>query len=193
MNMAKNKLFDLALLGAAVLLLAGAGWVWHHFSKSASQIALAVRSQESELKEASAKIKLLQELRAKSGALERQKQWLATFIPNEEGQAQFIGELQRLAERSGIEIISCTLESAPKSLKAFPNYAIYQWKVSFDGTYPGMLAFFDELPASERCVNVAELKLASSGGADDKGKNAILHLDCTLDLVTTAPGEKVKP
>ena len=192
MNMAKNKLFDLVLIGAALLLLAGAGLVWYHFQQTAGEVAVTVQRQQAELQEASQKIKLLHALRAKTGELEQEQRWLATFLPNDEGQAQFIEELESLAERSGVEVVSCTLDNTPKHLKAFPNYPIYQWKLGLDGGYPGMLAFLRELPNSERCIGIPEVKLtsAASGTAQDK---AALHMECTLDLVTTAAVEKVKP
>ncbi len=191
--MLKNKLFDLILIGVSVVLILSAGLIWYHFNGRNVQLEQVVAQQKAELQNASALIRRLNELKAKASEIDQQKAWLTNFIPNEEGQVLFISELQRMAEKDNIEISDCSLESTPKKLNDFPNYTIYQWKVKLSGKYSGLIAFLNDLPQSQRCINVSELKLTSSTEEENQTEYMV-GMDCVLDLVTTAPtpAEKVK-
>jgi Tfp pilus assembly protein PilO len=191
--MLKNKIFDLILIGGSVILIIVAGLLWYHFNGINVQLEQTITVQKAELKNAYKLIQRLNELKAKSSEIDQQKAWLATFIPNEEGQVQFITELQRMAEKNNIEISQCSLEPNTKKLKAFPNYTIYQWKVKLSGKYQGLIGFLDDLPQSQRCINVSELKLTATFDEENKTDYTV-GMDCMLDLVTTAPApvEKVK-
>ncbi len=193
MNIKKNRIFDLVFIGIAVVLIGGAGFMWYHFNEANLLLEQEVAKQKAELANASKLIQRYNELKAQSSQIDQKKAWLANFIPSEEGQVMFIAELQRMAEKNNIEISTCLLEATTKKLKAYPNYTIYQWKVNVSGKYQGLIGFLDDLPQSQRCINVSELKLASSY-SDENQTDYQAGMDCVLDLVTSAPvaEEKVK-
>ena len=190
MNTNKFKPIDIILILTAILLLGGVGFAWYHYEQLNTELETKITSQKQELELIRKKMRLLEDLRKNFQSTAAEKDRLIAFIPNAEGQDQFILELERLSQKCQLTLKSCNLAPKPKIITLYPQYEIYQWTVVFEGSYQGLITFLDELPNSNRFVTVSNLETSASY-KDDPTK-IDLKITCILDLVTIPPQAKVK-
>ena len=112
--MPKSKIFDIILVASAVILLGLAGYLWFNFNHLYQEAASKLNQQKAELKSAIEKFRTISELRQKRNEFILEGKRLDAFIPNLEGQAEFVMELERLATASKVEIGACKLDQKPK-------------------------------------------------------------------------------
>ncbi len=189
--MAKIKPLDIGLYILAVLLLSGAGYAWFVFSQQNRTLNAAIEKDKVAIAAAVAKVKLLEELKAKSLEFEAEGRRMASYIPSKEEQAQFVIELERLGDEAEVTVKSCTLDPEPIRKPELPGYLFCQWRLNLSGDYQGLLDFLDELPKGSRMIAVSELTVNSF--PDDENQDYILDIGLVLHLVINAPPEKVKP
>jgi len=193
--MAKSKVSDIVVLLFGILS-ATAGMIyavnqWDKNGKSAKEL-LAKRA---ELKSIQVRAAFLPTLRQKNIENSKRLEKLNHFIPDKEGQAEFVIELDKIVKRCGLELTDCNLKSQPLSYKSLPKFIIYRWNISLKGDYRGIESFLTELPKEERYIMVAEMSLSSGNSDSEKmtGMSYQLTAKFSLDLVTAPPSEKVKP
>ena len=101
-------------MGLLILIGLSAGFVYL-YNLNTQKVALRLQ-KENELNIAVAKINRLPKLKEEVSVLEAEEQRLIQFVPDKEGQAEFVWELQDLAEKSKITIVSCDIEKNFKNL-----------------------------------------------------------------------------
>ncbi|HYH02186.1 MAG TPA: type 4a pilus biogenesis protein PilO, partial [Bacillota bacterium] len=119
-------------------------------------------------------------------------QRLADYIPDQEGQADFIMELDALTSSSGVELQNCSVSEQPTSFPNLPEYQIYQWNVSLQSDYPQLMKFLETIPSLKRSAMVSKVNI-SAGTAEAEGKTNArynLNIQLTMDLIATV-GKKV--
>ena len=148
------------------------------------------RQKENELKIAIEKINSLPKLKEEISILEAEEERLTQFVPDKEGQAEFVWELQELADKSKITIVSCDIEKESKKYQDNPEFKVYQWRVTISGRYQGLIEFLNLLPHAKRGVQVSSLKINSLTNDESNRGNYKLNVEMMLDLITS-DGEKV--
>lgn len=194
--MPKNKIGDIVLGIIAALVFLGAVFSAFYFNNKNNETTVILNSKQQEIKSLQQKIKDYPKTIEKLNQLEIDKDRLMHFIPDKEGQKEFIWELENLADLTGVSISQCNIEKDVKHFAKLPQYDIYQWKILLKGSYTSLVAFLDKLPGSQRAAMVSSLNVTSQDVSDiEKKKNAtlnyILTVDITLDLVSKNSQEKV--
>jgi type IV pilus assembly protein PilO len=106
--------------------------------------------------------------------LERQR----TVVPDEKQADQFIHVLQEQASAAGIEIRRYTA----KPVATRDYYSEVPFEVDLDGTYSGVMTFFDKVAHLERIINISNLNMANPARQPDAK---------TKKKYNYAPGESV--
>ena len=106
--------------------------------------------------------------------LERQR----TVVPDEKQADQFIHVLQEQASAAGIEIRRYTA----KPVATRDYYSEVPFEIDLDGTYAGVVNFFDRVARLERIINISNLTMANPARQPDAK---------TKKKYNYAPGESV--
>jgi len=183
-----KNLIVFIVVGLLILIGLSAGFVYL-YNLNTQKVALRLQ-KENELNIAVAKINRLPKLKEEVSVLEAEEQRLIQFVPDKEGQAEFVWELQDLAEKSKITIVSCDIEKNFKKYQDNPEFKVYQWRVTISGRYSGLVDFLELLPRAKRSVQVSSLKINSISEDDLNRGNYKLNVEMMLDLITSG-GEKV--
>jgi Tfp pilus assembly protein PilO len=189
----KLKRSDLLIILVMVALIGGVGyWVFYN-STAIAKVTTAWRDQEAELTRIKQKVAGLKQLQEEVTVNEAEMQRLAVYIPDREGQAEFILELDDLTHSSGVRVKSCKVSDRPTSFPDLPEYLVYQWDVTLESGYRQLLRFLESLPSQPRSTLLSKLNIASAGpGEDDQTFDKyILNVQLTLDLIATT-GQKQK-
>ena len=91
--------------------------------------------------------------------LERQR----TVVPDDKQADQFIHVLQAQASAAGIEIRRYTAK--PVSTRDY--YSEVPFEIDLDGTYAGLLSFFERVARLERIINIGNLQMANPARQPD--------------------------
>lgn len=183
-----NGLIIFIVVGVIIFLSAIGGFIY--VLNLTNEISVVRQQKENELKIAIEKIRNLPKLKEDLAVLEAEETRLATFIPNKEGQAEFVWQLEELASQSKIDITSCSIEKESKGYKDLPGFIVYQWKVKIEGDYEGLIRFLEILPQAKRGVLASDLKINSIFGDETDKDDYKLQVEMILDLITSS-GEKV--
>jgi Tfp pilus assembly protein PilO len=184
--MQKSKLLDIiiiVLLGLAIVATAAAGFYFYNENEAFNQ---KLGDQQKKIDEANLKIKAYKSDNFKLAQIEAEKKRLDTFLPTKENQAEFVIELEKIAEGSALKVISCKMDPSPKLIKSVAGFQAFRWNVAFQGNYKQLLDFLAKLPKSERMVAVAEMKLSSELTLTTRD-SYLMEMELGLDLITHAP------
>lgn len=91
--------------------------------------------------------------------LERQR----TVVPDDKQADQFIHVLQAQASAAGIEIRRYTAK--PVSTRDY--YSEVPFEIDLDGTYPGVVNFFERVARQDRIINITNLQMANPARQPD--------------------------
>jgi Tfp pilus assembly protein PilO len=183
---AKLKTVDLIIIALMVLVIAGIGYAIYHNAGQIARVGAERKSKEAELAQIRAKVANFSKLRAEVAANEAAMQQLATYIPDQEGQADFIAELSELIQGSGVQLKSCRASAEPTSFPGLPEYRVYQWDLTLTAVYPQLLKFLQTLPAEERSTLVSKINISAGEPDEDQGRRSryVLNVQLTLDLIS---------
>ncbi len=106
--------------------------------------------------------------------LERQR----TVVPDDKQADQFIHALQKEASAANIEIRRYTA----KPVATRDYYSEVPFEIDLDGTYDGVMLFFDKVARLERIINISNLQMANPARQPDAK---------TKKKYAYAPGESV--
>lgn len=177
------------IIGIVILLSAIGGFIYLY--NLTSETAALRQQKDSELKIAVGKIERSPQIEEELAQLRAEEIRLDKFVPDKEGQDEFIWQLEELADQSKITIASCNIEKESKDYKDLTGFKVYQWNVKIRGDYKGLYNFLKILPESKRGVMVSMIKINSLVDNEKVKKNYLLEVELILDLITSS-GEKVK-
>jgi type IV pilus assembly protein PilO len=152
---------------AVVLGLSIAGYFLYYKSmddanKAAQQQLSAKLAENQSLRQYEPK---LQEMNRQIAMLQEQLEIQKRIVPDEKEADQFMRLMQDTAAQSGIEIRRYT--ARPVATKEFFTEAPFE--VELDGSYYGMLSFFEHVARLERIINVGTLKVSTVKKPMDAG------------------------
>jgi Tfp pilus assembly protein PilO len=183
--MPKLKKSDLIIIALMVLVIAGIGWGIHSYFVQIAQVSANRQTEEAKLATIRTKVANFSKLQAEVATNEAEMQRLATYIPDQEGQADFITELSRLIGGSGVKLKSCSAVEQATPFPDLPEYLVYQWNVTLESVYPQLLQFLETLPVEERSTLVSKINI-SAGEADAGQGQPAPYVQLTLDLISKA-------
>lgn len=186
MSLSKHRFNNFVLLVIGALLVVSGTTAGIYSIKERRQLNAVRDTKQAELETIKEKLRALPDLNAEYLRLDGEMNRLATFIPTREGQAEFIKELQDLADNCNITIKSCHVKPEISALQKLPDYAIYKWDLTVTSGYRELLDFIQALSRAGRFIKVANMDVRSSGG-DLKTMNIAM----TLDLISKSALEKV--
>jgi Tfp pilus assembly protein PilO len=192
--MPKLKRSDLIIMAVMVLIIIGIGYGIYSYSGQIARVTAERRAQETELAQIRSKVANFSKLQAEVAANEAEMQRLATYIPDQEGQANFITELSGLTLESGVQLKSCRASEQTTPFPDLPEYVVYQWEVTLESVYPQLLQFLETLPTEERSTMVSKINISAGEPSEDQGwrSHYVLNVQITLDLISkTGPGALV--
>jgi Tfp pilus assembly protein PilO len=117
LKLQKSDLVIMAVMGLAII---GIGYLIYNNAGQIAQVTADRKGKEAELARIHAKVANFGKLRAEVAANEAEMQRIATYIPDEEGQAGFITELSRLTVGSGVKFKSCQASEKPTPVSGLP-------------------------------------------------------------------------
>jgi len=109
----------------------------------------------------------LQEMNRQIAMLQEQLEIQRRIVPDAKEADQFVRLVQDTAAQSGVSVRRYT--ARPVATKEFFTEAPFE--VELDGSYYGMLTFFEHVARLERIINVGTLKVASVKKASEAGAN----------------------
>lgn len=170
---------------AVVFLIAGvAGGVLMHQESEKVKTETAVLRKEIEAIQA--KLRSYDSLEAELDRLNLELDKLAFFIPDKEGQAAFVRELEELAVKNKIKINTCDIDKNTVEIGKLPNYVGYRWKLGITAEYQGLMKFMASLKEASRLIKVSDISINGSE-INDK-----LNVSLILDLISKSTAKKVK-
>ena len=135
-------------------------------------------SKEEELKQLRPLVGKLADLERGIEQLKQQLERRKTVVPDEKQADQFMHVLQEQASAANIEIRRYTAK--PVATRDF--YSEVPFEIDIDGTYDGVVTFFDKVAHLERIINIGNLQMATPARQTDaKTKKKYIY----------APGESV--
>ena len=189
-----DKLNQLPLagkLGIAVLiaaLIGGLGWyfiVQPVKDETAQNMVKLQKLQEKnkKLKDFETKVSQLErDIAALRGQMDLQKK----IVPDDKEADHFIVLLQDTATSTGVNL----RKLVAKPVVNRDYYSEMPFALEMDGTYYGLLAFFDRLSRQERIVNASDLQMLASNNEP----GATVSVQCTTKTFYSRPeSEMTKP
>lgn len=98
------------------------------------------------------------EMEQRIAGLQQQLETLNRIVPSEAEAPQFMEMMEDEAQKAGIEIRRYT--ALPASTREF--FTEVPWDMELDGTYFGLLNFFDRVSKLDRIINVSALRMATA-------------------------------
>jgi Tfp pilus assembly protein PilO len=184
--MLKLKKSDLIIIAVMLLVIAGIGYGIYNYSGQIAQVSAQRRAKEAELARIRVKVANFSKLQTEVAANEGQMQRIATYIPDQEGQANFITELSGLTLGSGVKLKSCKAGETATPFPNLPEYLVYQWDVTLESVYPQLLQFLETLPTEERSTMVSKINISAGESDEDQDRRSryVLNVQLTLDLIS---------
>jgi hypothetical protein len=182
--MPKLKRSDWIIIGSMLLVIVGIGSGIYGNSAQIAKVTATRRAKEAEVARIRAKVADFGKLREEVAANETKMQRLATYIPDREGQANFITELSGLTLGSRVKFKSCRAAEQPTPFPNLPEYLVYHWDVTFESLYPQLLRFLENLPAQERSTLVSKINISAGTGDETRDSRYTLNVQLTLDLIS---------
>lgn len=175
----KNIYNNVTLIVIAVLLLIlGIGSGMYFFSEN-TKVSNELNAKQSELTTIQTKLQSLPDLETEFQRLSGEIERLATYIPSKEGQAQFVKELQMLADKNQVILKSCTVSPDPLTITNLPKYSIYKWDVKLKCDYPNLLSLIKDITNASRFVLVSNVSVE---GNEEVPSELLVGL--SLDLIS---------
>jgi hypothetical protein len=182
--MPKLKKSDWIIIGIMLLVIAGISYGIYGYSAQIAKVAAARRAKEAELVQIRAKVAGFGRLQEEVAANETEMQRLATYIPDREGQANFITELSGLTLGSKVKLQSCRAAEQPTPFPNLPEYQVYHWDVTFESLYPQLLRFLENLPAQKRSTLVSKINISAGAADETRDSQYLLNVQLTMDLIS---------
>ncbi|HEY8464566.1 MAG TPA: type 4a pilus biogenesis protein PilO [Bacillota bacterium] len=191
--MPKFKKSDLIIIAVLVLLSGCLGGGIYYNSGQIAMMTAKRQAKEAELQKIKEKVLNFNQLQEEVAQNEAAMQRLADYIPDREGQAEFIMELDALTDSSGVQLKSCSVNEQPLPFPNLPEYLIYRWNVNLQSNYTQLMRFLEILPLQKRSVMVSKININSVQPDAKTETNArySLNVQLTLDLIATAGQKKV--
>jgi Tfp pilus assembly protein PilO len=156
---AQPTVVKIAVMLFLIAAIAGGGYYFvvmgmMESNKTTASTLAAKEKENNELRQFESRLTDLdRSIVALKSQLEQQKQ----IVPDEKNADTFIIMLQEQAANSGINIRK--LESKPVANREY--YTEVPFGITLDGSYYGVLTFFDKLSGQTRIVNVSDLTMKS--------------------------------
>ncbi len=189
----KNNLSTIIFILVMVLCSGGviAGGLYYLSKNNELNLKINQRQAEfMEMKRKIAMIPLLQE-QSKTGVAEINR--LHRFAPSREEQAAFVLELERIAQKCGVDILLCKMDDKIKNYKNLTTYQVYQWAVELNGDYQNIKRFLEAILESKRFMLVSSLNINASEPDSESRKAYELNTKLILDLIAPVEQGKVSP
>lgn len=191
--MPKLKTSDLIIIVVLVLVVIGLGGGIYYYSGQIEMVKTQRQAKEQELQGIRKKVANFAMLQDEVARNEAAMQQLADYIPDQEGQAEFIAQLDELTFSSGVKLQNCSVSEQPVPFPNLPEYQIYQWNINLQSNYPQLMKFLETVPNMDRSVMVSKINI-SAGMPDENESNSKarynLNIQLTMDLIATT-GKKV--
>ncbi|HOP75724.1 MAG TPA: type 4a pilus biogenesis protein PilO [Bacillota bacterium] len=189
--MPKNKMIinNIVFIIVVSVLLAGSIASGIYLYNENQKIMEEKSAKGRELEDLQRRLELIPDLESMNEELNNEKQKLSSYIPDKEGQANFVRELEKLASSCDVQILSCQSKSDVFHHKDLPQYPVYQWELNLESNYSGLSQFLKSLSDAKRFLVVSELAVNSLFSEED-GKY-LVNTRVTLDLITKQVSEKV--
>ena len=191
--MPKFKTSDLIIIVVLVLLVIGLGCGIYYYSNQIEAVKIQRQAKEQELQGIRKKVADFASLQDEVARNEAAMQKLADYIPDQEGQAEFIVQLDDLTSSSGVKLQNCSVSEQPVSFPNLPEYQIYQWSINLESNYPQLMKFLETVPKLERSVMVSKVNISAGAPDENERKSKArynLNIQLTMDLIATT-GKKV--
>jgi Tfp pilus assembly protein PilO len=190
--MPKFKLVDIVVIGLMVIAIACLGMGISYYSGLAAEAATQRKAKEQELAGIKQKVATFQSLQDEVAQNEADFNRLASYLPDREGQADFIMELDQLHELSGVRLENCSIADTPKPFPDLANYVIYEWKVTYKSNYSQLIRLLEALPNQPRSTMVSDINIsAAQPDQNDVKSRYDLSVQLTYNLISTTEPKKV--
>lgn len=191
--MPKFKLIDIIIMIGMVIVIGCLGMGISYYSGLTAETVAKRETKEKELESIKQKVAKFQSLQDEVARNEAEFNQIATYLPDREGQADFIMELEQLHESSGVKLESCTIADMPKPFPDLANYQIYEWNVTYQADYSQLIKLLEALPNQPRSTMVSNINISAS--EPDKESNSKskynLSVQLTYNLISTTEPKKV--
>jgi type IV pilus assembly protein PilO len=187
MDVSLSKLPWYGQLGAFVLVCGGALWAFWNYYVSDFNAELAQRQQHlaaihADVAKGVATARRLPEFQSQVADLERRLDGLKNVLPEQKDVADTLRRMQGLATQSNLTILRFT----PAPQKQQPMYQEVPYRISAEGTYHNVGAFFDRVSKFPRIINISEIAIHARSQAD---ANATVTAECTATTFVMADGK----
>lgn len=183
---------NIIIIVIAVILLLGGSFLGYYLYTENDKVSKEYSINNSRLKKIEQQLMTIPDLDAELLNLKEKENSLISYVPDREGQAQFVKDLQQLASNNRLEIISCESKDSSKVKFKVPNYYTHRWNIKMLGEYQKYIEFMNALPTTSQVLLIDELSVSNKyKSADEKSKNK-LDIQLTIDLISKSTNEKVK-
>ncbi len=192
MELSLSKLPWYGQVGAFVLVSAGAVFGFWHFYVAEIQTDIAMRQSRltalrADVARGVAAAKQLPQFQGQVTELESRLENLRQVLPEEKDVADTLRRIQTLATKSNLAIQRFQ-PGVPVQQKI---YAEIPYKLQAEGTFHNLGAFFDQISAFPRIINISEIRIRAKTPAEP-GRTMTAECVATTFVLQegTAPGTK---
>lgn len=193
MELSLNRLPWYGQVGAFVLVSAGAVFGFWKFHVTGMQADIQTRqtrltAMRQDIARGVATARRLPEFQAQVTDLERRLESLRAVLPEQKDVADILRRVQGLATQSNLSIQRFT----PQPPRQEAHYAALPFKLTAEGTYHDLGAFFDRISKFHRIINVSDLVIKAR---KDQGPGATIVAECvaTTFVLQEKPAAPAKP
>jgi len=161
--MSPGRKFGITIGAVLVIALAVGFLVLKPMYDQNAQKETALKAREAEIKQLEPLVAKERELNANIEQLKQQLERQRTVVPDDKQADQFIHVLQEQASAAGIEIRRYTAK--PVSTRDY--YSEVPFEIDLDGTYAGVVSFFEKVARLERIINIGNLQMANPARQPD--------------------------
>jgi Tfp pilus assembly protein PilO len=191
--MPKFKTIDIIIIVVMVIVIGCLGAGISYFSGLIAETVTQREAKEKQLESVKQRVATFQSLQDEVARNETDFNRLASYLPDREGQAEFIMELDQLHELSGVELKGCSIAETPRPFPDLANYLVYEWKVTYQSDYTQLIKLLEALPSQPRSTMVSDINISASEPdkeSDSKSKYN-LSVQLTYNLISTTEPKKV--
>ena len=191
MELSLSRLPWYAQVGAFVLVAAGAVFGFWKFYVTETQADIQTRqvrltAMRQDIARGVATARRLPEFQAQVTDLEARLESLRAVLPEQKDVADILRRVQGLATQSNLSIQRFT----PQPPRQEALYAALPFKLTAEGTYHDLGAFFDRISKFHRIINVSDMVIKAR---KDQGPGATIVAECIATTFVLQEKPAAKP
>jgi len=170
-----------------VVFIIGGSYLAYYLYNENNKINQDLNAKQARIELIRKKLEQFDDLDAELERLQTEEQQLVNYVPDREGQAQFVKNIESIADSCKVKINRCNNEGL-SPLERLPEYVANKWSITLTGDYFRIIEFINQLPTTSQIIMISSI---SFNEISDK-INQDIEVKILLDLIAKSTEKNVK-